>query len=183
MKKDGFIFMESLTVLIVVLLATTMLLSSYSLYVRKSKERENYNLPSDRFLLYNIATIGDYDYGYYNGPGFIANRREYNENLNPNGCTNTPLNEIMGDCQQLFMDNNLVYFIVIPNIVTELKKSNITSIYDSGTIEYLKTLKKSRSSYYEGYDEDNDSAEGYIVGVFYRNNAYHYASIPLYYGG
>ena len=30
-----------------------MLLSSYSLFVRKSKEKETYNFPSDRYLLFN----------------------------------------------------------------------------------------------------------------------------------
>ena len=41
MKKNGFIFMECLTVLIVTLLATTLLLSSYWLYIRKAKEISN----------------------------------------------------------------------------------------------------------------------------------------------
>lgn len=90
MKKDGFIFMESLTVLIVVLLATTMLLSSYSLFVRKSKEKETYNFPSDRYLLFNIARLNAKDDEYYTNSGYIANKREASV-TNPNSCENTPM--------------------------------------------------------------------------------------------
>lgn len=172
MKKDGFIFMESLTVLIVVLLSTTMLLSSYSLFVRKSKERENYNFPGDRYLLFNIAQLNASSDEYYKNGGYIANRRDASS-TNLNSCENTPLNDRLSDCKQVFKDNNLVYFIVIKDIKQELKRTDITSVYDSGTIEYLKTLKKT-SNY------DTGESEGYIVGVFYKNSTYRYASIPLY---
>lgn len=212
MKKNGFIFMESLTVLIVVLLATTMLLSSYSLYTRKSKERENYDLPSDRYLLFNIAKLNASDSEYSNTDGYIANRRDKS---NPNSCENTPVGARLKNCRQVFIDNGLVYFIVIKDIVEELERDDITEVYDSGTIEYLKTLKKKNGGGYEltyNIDPNNSNVtyqdfmyvvkehddeyfdiqklsqsgatyhenEGYIVGVFYKNNTYRYASIPLY---
>lgn len=177
MKKDGFIFMESLTVLIVVLLATTMLLSSYSLFVRKSKEKETYNFPSDRYLLFNIARLNAKDDEYYTNSGYIANRREASV-TNPNSCENTPMKNRLSDCKQLFKDTDLVFFIVIKDIKKELKRPDITSVYDSGTIEYLKTLKKELSS--SSHSIEASTGEGYIVGVFYKNGTYRYASIPLY---
>lgn len=212
MKKNGFIFMESLTVLIVVLLATTMLLSSYSLYTRKSKERENYDLPSDRYLLFNIAKLNADSDEYSHTDGYIANRRD---SSNPNSCENTPVGARLKNCRQVFIDNGLVYFIVIKDIVEELERDDITEVYDSGTIEYLKTLKKKNTAsaditynidpnnsnvtyqdfmyvtkeYDESYFEIQRTTqtgpvyhenEGYIVGVFYKNNTYRYASIPLY---
>lgn len=179
MKKDGFIFMESLTVLIVVLLATTMLLSSYSLFVRKSKEKENYNFPSDRYLLFNIARLNADEDEYYSYGNYIANRRAASA-TNPNSCENTPMKDRLNDCKQVFKDNDLVYFIVIKDIKQELKRTDITSVYDSGTIEYLKTLKRNLSSNYTSADGTQVTSEGYIVGVFYKNSTYRYASIPLY---
>ena len=143
MKKNGFIFMESLTVLIVTLLATTLLLSSYSLYVRKAKEKESYELPSDRYQLFNIATLGKTGtITRQDGPGFIANRRAYNASTNPYGCEGTPIANRLSNCRQVFIDNNLVYYILIYDIVEELSKTDVTTKYDSGTIEYLKTLRK-----------------------------------------
>ena len=179
MKKDGFIFMESLTVLVVVLLATTLLLSSYSLFIRKSKEKESYNLPSDRYLLFNIAKLNATVNEYFDNEGYIANRRDASYN-NPNSCENTPMKDRLSDCKQVFKDNDLVYFIVIKDIKQELKRTDITSVYDSGTIEYLKTLKRNLSSSYTSEDGTQVTSEGYIVGVFYKNSTYRYASIPLY---
>ncbi len=180
MKKNGFIFMESLTVLIVTLLATTLLLSSYSLYVRKAKEKESYDLPSDRYQLFNIATLGKTGtITRQDGPGFIANRRAYDASTNPYGCEGTPIANRLSNCRQVFIDNNLVYYILIYDIVEELSKTDVTTKYDSGTIEYLKTLRKYSK---ENYDEQKEQGQsnGYIVGVFYKNGTYRYASIPLY---
>lgn len=180
MKKNGFIFMESLTVLVVTLLATTLLLSSYSLYVRKSKEKESYNLPSDRYQLFNIATLGQKGtIDRQDGPGFIANRREYNASTNPNGCEGTPIANRLSNCRQVFIDNNLIYYILIYDIVEELSRTDITTKYDSGTIEYLKTLRKYSEKNHEEQKEQGQS-NGYVVGVFYKNGTYRYASIPLY---
>ena len=181
MKKNGFIFMECLTVLIVTLLATTLLLSSYSLYIRKAKEKESYDLPSDRYQLFNIATLGrtksTINVNKYTG--FIANRRAYDASTNPHGCEGTPIANRLSDCKQVFIDNNLAYYILIYDIVEELSKTDITTKYDSGTIEYLKTLRKYSEKNYEEQKEQGQS-NGYIVGVFYKNGTYRYASIPLY---
>lgn len=178
MKRNGFIFMESLTVLVVTLLATTLLLSSYSLYVRKAKEKESYNLPSDRYQLFNIAKLGRENNYNISESNFIANRREYNATSNPYGCEKTPIGERLSDCRQVFIDNNLVYYILINDIGEELEKTDITTKYDSGTIEYLKTLKKVTVSKYSSHEKTN----GYIIGVFYKDGTYRYASIPLQYG-
>ena len=50
MKKDGFVFVESVTVLIVVALSLNMSLSSYELLSSKSKQRKSYDLASDKYL-------------------------------------------------------------------------------------------------------------------------------------
>ena len=52
MKKDGFVFVESVTVLIVVALSLTMSLSSYELLSSKSKQRKYYDFLLHLYFLY-----------------------------------------------------------------------------------------------------------------------------------
>ena len=108
-----------------------------------------------------------------------ANRRAYDASTNPYGCEGTPIANRLSNCRQVFIDNNLVYYILIYDIVEELSKTDVTTKYDSGTIEYLKTLRKYSKENYEEQKEQGQS-NGYIVGVFYKNGKYRYASIPLY---
>ncbi len=80
----------------------------------------------------------------------------------------------MADCSQVFTDNNLVYYIITYNLYNDLS-TGATTRYDSGTIEYMKTLKKC---------DDNTTGTcnnpiGYFIGVFYRNGKYYYASLKL----
>ena len=42
MKKEGFVFLESVVVLVVVMLALTMLLLTYSLISRRTEEKGTY---------------------------------------------------------------------------------------------------------------------------------------------
>lgn len=164
MKKNGFMFVESVAVLVVVILSLTLLLSSYALVVRKSKEKDYYDLPSDKYLLYNIGNLGNVSSSYAVEGQFVAN---------VNNCS-TYLNNRMADCSQVFRDNNMVYYIVTYNLNNDLK-TGATSRYDSGTIEYLKTLKRCD-------DEDPDMCNdpiGYVIGVFFRNGKFYYASLKL----
>lgn len=164
MKKNGFMFVESIAVLVVVILSLTLLLSSYSLVVRKSKEKNYYDLPSDKYLLYNIGNIGNVSSSYSVEGQFVANI---------NNCS-TYLGDRMSNCSQVFRDNNMVYYIVTYNLNNDLK-TGASSRYDSGTIEYLKTLKRCA-------DEEPDTCNspiGYVVGVFFRNGKFYYASLKL----
>ena len=68
MKKDGFVFLESVVVLVVVALSLTMLIASYSLVARKTKEKEDYNRTSDKYLVYNISNLGTNDLCNYSSP-------------------------------------------------------------------------------------------------------------------
>ena len=160
MNKKGFMFVESLTVLIVLALSLTLLITSYSLVVRKSKESEYYNLPSDKYLLYTLGNLGD-DSVIYNSP-FVANK---------NNCS-TYMSSKVGECSKLFDDNNMVYFITIVGLNDTLRNSNPTQLYDSPTIEYLKTLKRCSTT-------SSNCSDNYLVGVFYRNGYYYYASLEL----
>ena len=61
MKKDGFVFVESVVVLVVVALSLAMLISSYSLVTRKTKEKERYDKTSDKYLVYVLSKLGTDD--------------------------------------------------------------------------------------------------------------------------
>ena len=65
MKKNGFVFLESIVVLVVTMLALTLLLISYSLITRKAKEKEEYDRTSDKYLIYNLSNFGTTDLYYY----------------------------------------------------------------------------------------------------------------------
>ena len=59
MRKKGFVFMETIMVLIVVAIALAALLASYSILQRKARQAETYDKVSDKYLLYAIATLGN----------------------------------------------------------------------------------------------------------------------------
>ena len=164
MEKKGFVFVESLTVIIIVILSLTLLISSYGLITRKSKENEYYDLPADKYLLYVIGNLGENNEDY-NGvtTSFVATK---------DNCSNFMINR-MSDCSKVFEDNDLQYYIVIYSLNLELNSGNPTQKYDSATIEYLKTLKKCNST----SDESCDDA--YVVGVFKRNNKFYYVSLKV----
>ena len=61
MNKKGFVFVESIVVLVVVALSLAMMISSYSLVSRKTKEKEYYNRASDKYLLYSISNLATDD--------------------------------------------------------------------------------------------------------------------------
>ena len=180
MEKKGFVFVESLTVLIIVILSLTLLLASYSLVIRKSKENEYYDIPSDKYLVYSISNLGDTGASYNTEESFVADKTN---------CS-TYLSNRMTDCRTVFAENNIVYFAIIKKLKSELCDENVTSTYkDSGLIEYLKTLKRCKDSNNngDGYNSGSnnkcsvtcDEEIGYAVGVFYRNGNYYYASLEL----
>lgn len=161
MKKEGFVFIESMTVLIVVILSLTLLVASYSLAVRKSKENENYDLPADKYLLYSISNLGNISQAILNNNVFV---------LDKNNC-DTKLSGKIDNCKKMFEENNLVYLIVIHDLKSELE-SGSPKDYNSGAIEYLKTLKRCG-------DSKCTIRKNYVVGVFYRNGNYYYASLEI----
>ena len=180
MKKNGFMFVESLTVLVIVVLSLTLLITSYSLVTRKSKEQEYYDLPSDKYLLYTIGNLGDTSADFSSNVSFIVNK---------DNC-NSQLGDRMTNCSLVFEQNNLVYFAIIHDLKNDLCSSNVTSKYDSALLEYLKTLKRcndNNTTDSNGFVNDNSNKCSvtcnnklhYAVGVFYRNNHYYYASLEL----
>lgn len=165
MKKNGFVFLETMVVLVTVVLSLSMLLISYTLLKSKTKETENYNKSGDLYILYNISTMGTNDESNYQLKNtFIVNR---------DNC-NTVMGEYINNCSELFDQTYLVNFGIVKNIKTELNSSNVVDKYDNGTIEFLKTLSRCKDSVKVCNQQKN-----YMIGVFYRNNKYFYAAIEI----
>ena len=174
MKRNGFVFIESVIVLMVVALSLTMLISSYSLITRKTQEKEYYDRASDKYLLYSITNIGVNDECNYN----LANSCGYegiNLQADEKNCNNTRVGKLLYNCSQTFKDMNIRHIYVVDDIKKELSQSNAVEKYDNGTIEYMKTLKKCN-------DTDSNTCNepiSYMIGVFYRSGNYYYASLKI----
>ena len=58
MRKKGFVFLETIIILMLVTVALTTMLASYTLVTTKSYEKQYYDRISDKYLLYSITTLG-----------------------------------------------------------------------------------------------------------------------------
>ena len=195
MKKNGFVFIESVVVLVVVALSLAMLISSYSLISRKTKEKEYYDKASDKYLLYALSNLGTDDSCNYSiscpslGGSTFKNSAQVAFRADQTGtyaCTNSKLGKILVDCEQVFEEMGIVHIYVVDNIVNDLNDncSNqptcSVNFYDSGTIEYLKSLKKCNDTNFTKNSITCSDPIKYMIGVFERDNGeYHYASIEI----
>lgn len=197
MKKQGFVLVESVTVLVVVLLSLTMLYSSYALVTRKAKETENYDSASDKYILYSVSQLGTNKTRNYkslvkslvNGEKYIKISSE--SCPNKINVKNITTDEFVTDYCKLFTELDIVKFYVVESVPHYLygasgKNGDTTKIFDNGTIEYMKTLKMCSSNVTEGNKSVHDEGKcpnsddiKYIIAVFERNNEYSYASIQL----
>ena len=58
MRKKGFVFLETIIILMLVTVALTTMLASYTLVTTKSYEKQYYDRISDKYLLYAISNLG-----------------------------------------------------------------------------------------------------------------------------
>lgn len=195
MNKKGFVFVESIVVLVVVALSLAMLISSYSLVTRKLKEKEYYDKASDKYLLYAISNLGTDDDCNYSiacnslgGDTFKDDSKKITFRADASGdyaCTKSKLGKIIYDCNSVFNEMNLVHLYVVENIVEDLHDNCSTEkcsvrFYDSGTIEYMKSLKKCNDDGFVNHQNVCDDPITYMIGVFERGNGeYYYASIEI----
>lgn len=249
--KKGFVFIETIIVLMIVTMSLTLLFASYTLIKAKSQEKENYDKISDKYLLYAISNLGtnaSYNYGTIADYGnliidpktcgtydkVVYQKNNQNNKLEAFDCKNyvfdkcteakmsassdvktgceicqgyynifspkatknvqintssfTKEDTSMPNCQKVFTELDVVRLYVINDVREALKSANATQIYDNGTINYLKTLRKCYDSDYasEGGIVKDDENIGvcndpvrYLVGVFNRYDEYFFASIEI----
>lgn len=243
--KKGFVFIETIIVLMIVTVSLTLLFASYTLIKTKSKEKEFYDKISDKYLLYaisNLGTTASYNYGViadtgnlvvspsncdkYDGLLYLETNKsssKSNWSLTAQNCTNhvfdkcpaaakcdlcqsyynifspkavkkvqtntssfTKEDTSMPNCKKIFTELNVVKLYVIKDVDFVLNSKNATSIYDNGTLSYLKTLKKCYDPDYmvsNGMIKDEaaicEQPVRYLVGVFKRYGEYYFASIEI----
>ena len=172
-KKNGFVFLESVIVLVVVALALTGFLITYTVLSNNSRRKEHYDNTSDKYLLYAISslgTTGNNNFTSCGGDFSINIDTAYNSCISNrfyDNYTDEHGNQ-MYEINNMFNDTGLVYLYYIDGdgLATKLQaSSNPTTKYDNGTIEYMKTLDINKTNY--------------LIGVFKRSDKFYYASINL----
>lgn len=202
MNKKGFVFVESIVVLVVVAFSVAILIASYGVITRKIKEKENYDKASDKYLLYAISQLGSSDKCNYSTS--IINDIDACKQLDfvatSTSCRNTKLGVLMENCEQVLKYLNIKHLYVVSNIRKEIidltdaqshhvDKNPAKEIkFTNGTIEYMKTLKKcaDENSYVNGVYQNANKDDAtcnkpimYMIGEFERQGTYYYASIEL----
>ncbi len=147
MKKEGFVFLESVVVLVVVMLALTMLLLTYSLISRRTKEKEDYNKSSDIYLLYSISQMGATEKEYYkveatddeNEIKNLENDKQYPFVADKNTCDKTYMGKLLGttkdetgntinECSRLFETTDLVKIYTVYDVFKALNDQELTRV-------------------------------------------------------
>lgn len=165
MNKKGFVFLESVVVLVVVAISLSAFLTTYTVLSNKSKANEYYDKTSDKYLLYAISSLGTTGIYNLNTTGiddFYATK---------DNCYSTYLSNLytsQTECSNMFEDSGLVYLYYVNNVTTALSYfNNPTAHYDNGTIDYMQTLKRNK----------NGEPIVYLIGVFKRDGHNYYASL------
>ena len=182
MDKKGFVLLESILVLVVVALSLSVLMSSFSLISRKTKEKEYYDRSSDKYLLYSILNLGtDEKCNYWAKPATCngVNYNSINFHATSSTCVDKKIGQIVPHCSDLFAEFGITHLYVVDDIKKELKSANVYSNYDNGTIEYMKTLKKCRDCDYSVNSSTCNDPIPYMIGVFNRGGNLFYSSIVL----
>ena len=201
MKKDGFIFVESIIVLVIVALSVAMLISSYSLIARKTKEKETYDKASDKYLLYAISKLGtDENCNYGTNCG---GARDFATSAK--GCSETKMKNFMFDCKQVMDYLNIKHLYVVTDIRNLLRANDFPGgyteehdgvteyVFTNGTIEYMKTLKDCNDlneyrdlgngkKEYINKNKLTDTCQNpipYLIGEFERQGTFYYAAIEI----
>ncbi len=189
MNKKGFVLLESIVVLVVVALSLSILMSSFSLISRKTKEKEFYDRSSDKYLLYAIMNLGTNEtcnYWDLNATcgGLLPSQTTLNFSANPNNCGSTKIGKIIPHCGELFEEFGVTNLYVVEDLRAILNDNNkATTFNNNGVIEYMKTLKKCSDC----YDSSNKRAVvescnypiPYMIGEFSRAGKIYYASITF----
>ena len=158
MKKNGFVFIESIVVLMIVALSVTMLMSSYTLIARKTKEKENYDKASDKYLLYAIANLGTNNkcnYGIDCDGSALLEATEFA--ASKKNCRNTKMGEILYECDKVFEDMGIKYIYVVKNIrntLNDYKRNKDGQALDSSG-NVIKRSESARSSTGKNNDEED----------------------------
>lgn len=156
--KKGYIFVETIAVLVVVTIAVSMLLINYTLIMKRTTIKKYYNRPNDIYALYTVM-----NYETDSEDNYITNN-ETSWWTSRGSCNSSPLKNYMDNCESLLKDMDIIYIGIINDV------ENIDyNKYDNGTINYIEYLA----------DKEVNNENVYACAVFYIDNEYYYSSIIL----
>ena len=169
-NKKGFVFLESVIVLVVVALALTGFMTTYRVLSNNAERRETYDKTSDKYLLYAISSLGTDGNNNLTTCGSSDN---VSFNVNKDNAYDRCFKSFYkssADVERMFNETGLVYLYYIRDISSALLSNastgySPTKYFDNGVIEYIKTLDTTKSDY--------------LIGVFRRSDKYYYSSINL----
>lgn len=170
MNNKGFIFLETISILMVVALSLTILLASYTLVYTKAKQHKYYDQPRDLYALYAVANI--IDTSTLDSNVVMVSNSSSCEKVDGK---DTILGKSIENCSDFMNDFNMTTFAVIEDLNSELYKKSNDTYFDNVTIEYLKTLSRC----YEKKCTEDSKGRKYLLGIFKRQGKYYYASIEL----
>ena len=145
MRKNGFVFIE--TVLVICILSVTLLIlySSYAHILRVTRQKSTFDTTDSIYTTYYVKKIID----AYNGPDVsfdqFFNTNGYCSHINDNSGYMCDISQIPDTETQLYQlksiyDVDKLYYLSPSNILTNENKTNYLMEVDATTIDYIKSL-------------------------------------------
>lgn len=164
MKKNGFVFMETIVVISVLSITLIMLFASYSYILRKSREKNTYDTTEAIYKTYYVKNVIDSYKAQHSGTGLSI---LYYVNNNPE-CTrknfgseysytcdlsNSNYSGYLKQIKRAFEVDKIYY--LNPNKIIKSNSSNAwLNTFDATTIDYIRDI--------------GDSVDRYILVVKYK---------------
>jgi len=157
-KKDGYIFIETILAALVVIVSLTTVISTYSLITRKNEINKYYNRPNELYSLYYIMKLGDEkDIDTFYNEDFLVNKSSCNEKLN-----------YLVNCSAIMEELNIINIGYVSSIKETFKKTDTN--FSTGMIEFLDHLQT---------EESDNKVIRYVVGEFEVNRERYYAALKV----
>lgn len=152
--KKGFVFIETLVVLVVLIAGILSIFSTYAILTSNIEKREYYDNISDLYKVDIIRSLIDVD--------AIGEPTDY---ITKNNCSNIMQSNCIEILESLNVEKIYINTTVSINDMIDESESYLPSANNS-LIEYIKTIKDSTS-------------RRYIIVNFYYNNHNYYASLYI----
>ena len=145
MRKNGFVFIE--TVLVICILSATLLIlySSYAHILRVTRQKSTFDTTDSIYTTYYVKKIID----NYNGTDISFDQffrtNSYCSSINDNSGFMCDISSIPDTETQLYQLKNIydvdkIYYLSPNNILTNENKTNYLMEVDATTIDYIKSL-------------------------------------------
>ncbi len=162
MNKKGFIFVETIVVLVITLLALALMLSSCLLIVRKTNINRYYNRPNELYALRTFISIGTSETNQYS-ERFLLNSGDACQSSSPI----VPEHMSVEDCTKLLNKFHIKKIGYITDINEELSAMkddpNILAQYDTELVNFINNLQTVEKA----NKEDPGVSIKYVIGEFY----------------